>query len=508
MQSLLKQATHTTAAQMHALSRAKHVSSVPFGGGVQAAVLKTVRGCVRANPSCDSSSPRTTDTSFQLAQASSHTISSLGRREYHFSTLKSPVCLSGKSFGAAQSKLSSRSTSGSLAFSTLGFSYSSPLRAALSRHTPLGLRAFHATNVAQKKRDPYEVLEVPRGATQKDIKKAYFAKAKKYHPDVNTEDPKAKDKFAEINSAYEILGDAEKRKMYDQGMMDQDGNEAGFGGGFGGFQGGFQGAPDDIFEELANMFGGGRQGGSRRGAGKDINLSVTISFMEAAKGCTKSVSYEVKDSCVTCDGSGAQPGSQPRTCGTCRGTGETVNRAMGVFQMHSTCRVCRGQGKVIDRPCTTCKGEGRVGSTKTTEVQIPAGMSEEVRLRIANQGEPGMKGAGAGHLYVQVQIQPHPRFQRNGYDVHVTVPITISQAMMGARIQVPGIDGDQTVAISPGTQPGSHKVLRNHGIRHLNNSQQYGDLIIHFKVEIPRKLTDKQRELMEEFAKTETFQQS
>jgi len=380
-------------------------------------------------------------------------------------------------------------------------SWGSPLGSTLERKSVAGTRAFHATNVAQKKRDPYEVLEVPRGASQADIKKAYFAKAKKYHPDVNTDDPNAKDKFAEVNSAYEILGDAEKRRMYDQGMMDQDGNDAGFGG-FGGFQGGFQGAPDDIFEELANMFGG-RQAQSRRGEGKDVNISLNISFMDAAKGCTKSVTYDVMDTCVTCDGTGAQPGSKPRTCPACGGTGETVNRAMGVFQVRSVCGTCRGTGTIIDRPCTTCKGSGRVRSQKTTEVQIPAGISEEFRLRVAGQGEPGAKGAPAGNLYVQVQIQQHPRFQRQGNDVHVTVPITISQAIMGARISVPGIDGEQVVAISPGTQPGSTKTLRNHGIRHLNNPQRYGDLIIHFNVEIPRKLTDKQRELMEEFAKTE-----
>jgi len=253
------------------------------------------------------------------------------------------------------------------------------------------------------------------------------------------------------------------------------------------------------------MFGQGRSrgGGKRQQKGRDVQVQVELTFMEAAKGCKKNLNFTVSKECKTCSGDGAKPGSSTRKCAVCRGTGETMN-GMGFFQVHSTCRACQGAGMVTENPCEDCSGNGRVDHEMMEEVQIPAGVATDVQLRLPGKGEPGGKGGQPGQLFVHIIVAQHPVFTREGYDVHVEIPISVSQAILGGKVTVPTLDRPQVVAISPGTQPGKVVALRNHGIAHLQSARsQFGDLMVHFTVVVPKTLTEQQKTLMEQFAREE-----
>ncbi|EKX35414.1 hypothetical protein GUITHDRAFT_47700, partial [Guillardia theta CCMP2712] len=352
-------------------------------------------------------------------------------------------------------------------------------------------------------KDLYEVLGVPKSASSQEIKKAYFQKAKKLHPDVNKEDPKAQEKFSELNNAYEILSDEQKRRMYDMGGMDANGNAAGGFGGFEGFQGfqNFGGDPMDIFEELSGMFGG-RKNSRRRGAGKDVHVQIDLSFMEAAKGCSKTIRVRKKDTCKPCNGEGAEPGTKRRTCPTCRGTGEVMETAMGFIQVQSVCSTCNGEGSTVDTPCKRCRGSGKVEAEEEITVQIRGGLDPDVRLRMPGKGESGDRGQPPGHLYISVNIKSHPFFWREGADVHLEYPLSVSQAVLGCKIKVPTLEKEQEIALPAGIQPGSTRVLTGHGARHMDGNR-FGNLVVHFKVVVPKNMTEKQKEMMKQFAEEE-----
>lgn len=308
----------------------------------------------------------------------------------------------------------------------------------------------------------------------------------------------------QINKAYEILSDDQKRQVYDMGGLDEHGNENGFGG-FGGQ--GFHGNPEDIFRGFEEMFGGadfmgggGRGGGrSSRRQGADVSVNIQLSFMEAAKGCQKTVDAQMNVQCGSCAGSGCAPGTSSRNCSYCNGKGEQILSQMGgMFQVRQQCGPCKGKGKIIDKPCTKCRGQGKTMGKKSVVVDVPAGMDEGVRLRIQGEGEPGAPGQSAGNVLVQCSITPHPFFTRDGNNLYVTMPINVSKAILGGDIQVPTVDGHITVALQPGTQPNSTRTMRSKGLASLQDGS-YGDLIITFKVVVPKTISAKQREVLEQF---------
>ncbi len=354
------------------------------------------------------------------------------------------------------------------------------------------------------KRDYYEVLGVDKSADEAAIKKAYRSLAKKYHPDMNPGDAEAEQKFKEVNDAYAILSDPEKKQKYDQfGFAGVD-PQAGFegGGGFGGF-GGFDGA--DIFSDIfGSMFGGGASSASRNGPmrGQDILQRVTISFEEAAFGCKKEVSYGKVEKCPECSGSGAAKGSEVETCKTCHGTGRvrvTQRTMLGMMQTEKACDACGGSGKIIKEPCNYCKGKGYVKNTKKLEVTIPAGIDDGQKVAIRSQGDAGRNGGPNGDLIIAVSVRPHPIFERDGYNIYCEVPITFAEAALGAEIQIPTLEGKEKFNLPEGTQSGTQFTLRGKGIPYVN-SKSRGDLIFEVNVETPRGLTDKQKGLLREFA--------
>ena len=330
-----------------------------------------------------------------------------------------------------------------------------------------------------------------RTAAAAEIKKAYLALAKKYHPDVN-KDADAKEKFAAVNNAYEILSTEEKRQMYNAGSMDNQGNETG--PGFSGFE-----DADSIFNHFAEMFGNPRRSG-RSGRGSDVNIQLTLTFMEAAKGCSKTVSINVNESCNTCSGSGAEPGSKARKCELCGGAGRVVNTQMGIFHVQTACPKCSGSGKTVDRPCRPCNGTGETMRTQQVEISIPAGIDESHQLHLPREGNAGKRGSGS--LLVSVKIRDHSYFRRQGNDIHVTVPITLSQAVLGGPVTVPTLDGPITINLEPGTQPEAVKAVRGKGVQKVQSSA-YGDLVVHWSVVIPRSLTKEQQELIKQFGAEE-----
>ena len=362
-----------------------------------------------------------------------------------------------------------------------------------------------------EKRDYYEVLGVPKTASDDEIKKAYRKLAKKYHPDLNPGDKVAEEKFKEVGEAYEVLSDKDKKARYDQfGHAGVDPNygagagAGGFGGGFGGFGGGI-----DLDDILGSMFGGGFGGfgGQRRAnpnqprRGADIRVSLVLSFMEAVHGCTKTVTVNRQDVCPECGGTGAARGTSPETCPDCRGTGfVTVQQRtpFGVMQSSQPCRKCGGKGKIIKTPCSKCHGAGKVSSTKRVEVTVPAGIDDDQSLRLAGLGDAGQNGGAAGDLIVIVTVRPDAMFERDRYDVHVTVPITYSQAVLGADVVVPTIDGKVQYTVPEGTQSGTTFRLRGKGIQYVNG-RGHGDQYVHVVVEIPKKLTKTQREALKIF---------
>lgn len=357
------------------------------------------------------------------------------------------------------------------------------------------------------KRDYYEVLGVPKTASKSELKKAFYKLAKKYHPDANPDDKEAEAKFKEANEAYQVLSDDDKRAQYDQlgpeafEQATQGGGGGGdpFGGGFGGFQGGFGGF-EDIFGDI---FGGGgrrrQQNGPQRGA--DMRLDLEISFEEAAFGVTKEVKVNRDQTCEHCHGQGAEPGSQVDTCDQCHGTGyvrQVQNTMFGQMVNERPCPKCHGEGKIVKNPCKKCHGTGTVKGSKTITVKIPAGVDEGSRLRVSGEGGAGQKGGPSGDLYVYLYVRPHKVFQRDGVNVICEVPVNIVQATLGAEIKVPTLDGQVTMKIPEGTQPGSVLRLKGRGIPNLRGGQR-GDQLVRVKVIIPTKLNEKQKEALRNF---------
>ena len=346
------------------------------------------------------------------------------------------------------------------------------------------------------KRDYYEILGISRDASEDDIKKAYRKLAMKYHPDRNPDDKNAEEKFKEAKEAYEMLSDNQKRSAYDRyGHAGVDPSSAG--GGFGGAHGfeGFGDAFGGIFDEI---FGGGRGGGGPRVyRGGDLRYNLEISLEEAARGVEKTIRIPVQEECSTCHGSGAKPGTQPKTCPTCGGAGQ-VRIQQGFFSIQQTCPKCHGSGRIITDPCGDCHGAGRVKKQKTLEVKIPAGIDEGMRLRHTGYGEPGVNGGPSGDLFVEIHIRQHPVFERNGDDLHCEMPISFVTAALGGEIEIPTLDGIANIKIPSETQTGKVFRLRNKGIKNVRNGH-HGDLHCHVIVETPVKLSERQKELLREF---------
>lgn len=352
--------------------------------------------------------------------------------------------------------------------------------------------------MAGSKRDYYEVLGVGRSASADEIKKAYRKKAIKYHPDKNPDNAEAEAKFKEAAEAYEVLSSAEKKQAYDQfghAGVNQ-GGPGGFGGG-GGAQG--FGGFEDIFGDIfGDVFGGGRSRGNRASRGSDLRYNMKISFEEAAFGGEKTITIPRESTCKTCDGSGAKKGTQPQTCGTCGGAGE-IRFQQGFFTLSKTCPDCNGAGTIIKEKCGDCRGRGKIGENVKIAVKIPAGINVGQKLKLRGEGEPGERGGPAGDLYVVVDIASHPFFQRDGEDVYCQVPISFTQAALGAEIETPTLEGSVKLTIPAGTQTERRFRLKGKGIASLSGRGR-GDQYVQVHVEVPSKLNDKQRELLEEFA--------
>ena len=363
-----------------------------------------------------------------------------------------------------------------------------------------------------EKRDYYEVLGIGKNATDAEIKSAYRKLAKKYHPDLNPGDKTAEEKFKEVNEANDVLSDPEKRKRYDQfGFAGVDPNygagQGGYGGGFGGGFGGAGGV--DLGDIFGDLFGGGFGGfgGSSRAnpnaprKGHDIQASVILTFEEAAHGCTKKVTLNRQQTCPDCNGSGCEPGSSPETCTQCNGRGYVVTQQrtpFGVMQSQQPCPHCGGRGTIIKNPCKTCRGTGKTSARKTLEVKIPAGIDDDQNIALRGQGDAGTNGGPAGDVIVHVTVKTDNVFERDGYDVYVRVPITYSQAVLGAEIEVPTVDGKVAQKIPEGTQSGTKFRLRGQGIQYLNGRGR-GDQYVLVDVEIPKKLNRTQREALNAF---------
>ncbi len=356
------------------------------------------------------------------------------------------------------------------------------------------------------KRDFYEVLGLDKSADDAAIKKAYRSLAKKYHPDLNPGNKTAEEKFKEVNEAYAILSDPEQKAKYDQyGHAASDPSSGGFGGGgFGGF-----GDFGDIGDIFSSMFGGGFGGfgGSsrRRNApvqGDDIGVHITISFEEAAFGTKKEITYNRIQKCPDCEGKGAAKGTSPETCTKCQGSGQMrVTQRMGgmAFQTTTTCTGCNGKGTIIKTPCTNCNGKGMIKVSKKLEVNIPAGIDDGERIALRGQGCDGRNGGATGDLILSVNVKRHSIFERDGYDIYCEVPITVVEATLGAEIDVPTLEGKVKFKIPEGTQPGTRFSLKQKGIT-MVNSQRKGDLYFDVNVEIPKNLSEKQKDIMRSFA--------
>ena len=358
-----------------------------------------------------------------------------------------------------------------------------------------------------EKRDYYEVLGIQKGASEDEIKKAYKKLARKYHPDMNPGDKEAEEKFKEVNEANEVLSDPEKKARYDQfGFAGVDPNY-GAGAGGGAYGGGFDfGDLGDIF---GSFFGGGFGGGQRRNPnapqrGESIRASVSVSFTEAAFGCEKSVTLERSEQCPTCKGNGCAPGTTPEICPDCHGTGTVQTRRqtpMGVFASNGPCRKCGGTGRLIHQPCPDCRGTGAVRKRKTIKVNIPAGIDHGQTISLRGQGNAGRNGGPAGDLLITVMVQPHELFRRDGVDVFCEAPITFSQAVLGAELEIPTIDGKVKYSIPEGTQTGTVFRLKGKGIPVLNGRGR-GDQYVTVTIETPRNLNKEQKEALRRFSET------
>ena len=356
-------------------------------------------------------------------------------------------------------------------------------------------------------RDYYEVLGVDKGASDDEIKKAFRQQAKKYHPDLHPGDKEAEAKFKEINEAYSILSDPDKKSKYDRfGHAGVDPN--GFGGG-----GGYGGAYDvDLGDLFSSIFGGGFGGGSSRrrngpSKGSDLKYNMSLEFMEAAFGLEKDIQITKEDLCKACNGSGAQPGTTPETCPTCRGAGRVQQQTQTLFGMTmvtKTCPTCSGRGTVIKTPCTQCRGRGRLKTSKTLHIKIPAGVDTGDMLPIKGEGEPGTNGGPYGDLYIEFRVRSHDVFKREGINTFCDVPITYAQAALGGEIEVPTIYGKEKFVLKEGTQPGDTSILRGRGIANKTNPNMKGDHTLKFYIEVPTGLTREQKQLLTQFNNTLT----
>ncbi|MDE6796909.1 MAG: molecular chaperone DnaJ [Ruminococcus sp.] len=361
-----------------------------------------------------------------------------------------------------------------------------------------------------EKRDYYEVLGLQKGATDSEIKKAYRHKARELHPDMHPDNPDAYvEKMQEVNEAYEVLSDPDKKSRYDQ--FGHAGVDPSYGGGAGGFSGGFSGGMGgfsdmgDIFENIFGFgFGGG--GSSRTNAnaprrGSDIQSSVTISFMEACEGVKKEININKMSTCEACKGTGADGSSNTEVCPDCKGRGTirvTQNTFLGAVQSSKTCSRCSGRGKIIKNPCPKCRGNGRLRVQKTVSVDIPAGIDNRQTIRLSGQGDCGSNGGSSGDLMINVSVQSHPIFKRDGLDIHCDIPVTYTEAVLGAEITVPTIDGDVKYTISEGTQTGTVFRLKGKGVKKINRNER-GNQLVTIYVEVPKNLTKKQKDLLREF---------
>lgn len=361
--------------------------------------------------------------------------------------------------------------------------------------------------MAEERRDLYEVLGVSRGASDEEIKKAYRKLVKKYHPDLNPDDPSAEAAMKEVNAAYEVLSDPEKRSRYDQfGHAGIDPNYgAGQGSGFGGFEGDID--LGDLFGNIFGGFGGsgfGYSSQSRRTGpqrGQDIAVSIELTFEEAAFGCEKSISVTRSELCTDCGGTGAKKGTTPETCPVCHGTGQvrtTQRTAFGVFQSSAPCSNCHGTGKVVKDPCDKCGGTGQLRKKRTINVKIPAGIDNGQTIPLRGQGNAGKNGGPSGDIYVTVSVLPHRLFKRSGQDVMLEMPISFSQAALGAQLTVPTIDGKVQYTMPEGTQNGTVFRLRGSGIPKINGKGR-GDQYIKVNIEVPKNLTKEQKDILRRF---------
>ncbi|MBT5110052.1 MAG: molecular chaperone DnaJ [Rhodospirillaceae bacterium] len=345
--------------------------------------------------------------------------------------------------------------------------------------------------------DFYETLGASRDASPDDLKKAFRKLAMQYHPDKNPGDDEAEQKFKEINQAYEVLRDEQKRAAYDRYGHDAFENAAAGGGGQGGF--GFGGGGfADIFDEMFGEFTGGRRGGGAARRGSDLRYNMEISLEDAFKGKTAEIRVPTSVRCEPCDGTGAAEGAQPVACTTCQGAGK-VRSQQGFFTVERTCPACHGAGRVIDNPCDSCHGQGRVQKEKNLSVKIPPGVEEGTRIRLNGEGEAGLQGAQPGDLYIFLSVEAHRLFKRDGPDIYCRVPMAMTTASLGGAVEVPTIDGGRAkVTIAPGTQSGAQFRLRGKGMSVLNSGQR-GDMYVESKIETPVNLSRKQRELLQEF---------
>ena len=353
------------------------------------------------------------------------------------------------------------------------------------------------------KRDYYEVLGISRGASDSEIKSAFRKKAKQFHPDQNAGDETAEAKFKEVNEAYEALKDPQKRAAYDQfGHAAFDGGMGGPGGGFGGD---FGGSMSDIFDDLFGEFMGGGAAGARRQRGRsgvergsDLRYDMTISLSDAFSGKNAQISVPSSVQCQTCSGSGAKKGTKAKSCGSCGGAGK-VRASQGFFTIERTCPECQGRGEVIAAPCGDCGGTGRVTKERTLSVNIPAGVEDGTRIRLAGEGEAGLRGGPTGDLYIFLSIEQHEFFQRDGADLFSRVPIAMTTAALGGQIEVPTVEGGRTrVKIPEGTESGKQFRLKGKGMPILRSTQS-GDLYIQVEVETPKNLSRKQKDLLRQF---------
>ncbi len=351
-------------------------------------------------------------------------------------------------------------------------------------------------------RDYYEVLGVDRNASQDEIKKAFRKKARQYHPDVNRDNPKeAEEKFKEANEAYEVLSDDTKKAQYDQ--YGHDAFTQGGGASAGGFQGGFGGQAGGFGDIFDMFFGGGGRQQQGPQKGNDLREDIDISFEDAAFGKSMDITVHRHEECDHCHGTGGEPGSKVDTCPNCRGTGQesvVQNTPFGQMRTQRTCSKCHGSGKIIEKKCSKCRGEGQVIAKRKIAIKVPPGVDNGSRLRVANEGEPGILGGPKGDLYVYIYVRPHKEFERNGNDVVSRVNISFAQAALGATVQVNTLDGKVDLKIPEGTQTGTAFRIKGKGIPYLRNPNQLGDQHIGVTVQIPKKLNGKQRELLLRFA--------